>query len=467
MIRLRFAPSPTGSMHVGGVRTALFNWLFAKKNNGKFILRIEDTDKERSSKESEREIINSLKWCGLDWDEGPDIGGEYGPYRQSERLDIYKKYINFLIEKNMAYYAVYDKNNNEIYTSNNYPEKYKNESIVVKFRVNKNGITEYNDLLKGNIKFRNDLIDDFIILRSNGIPVYNFTVVIDDHFMKITHVIRGEDHISNTQKQIMLYKAFGWDIPEFMHIPLILGNDRKPLSKRHGGTSVEYFRKEGILKDALMNYLALLGWTINDEIFDYKDKINDFSPDNISNKGVIFDYDKLEWLCGKHLRLMDADQLINEYIDWLKYTDNHVLKDYIIKNIEYSKKVILICREKINTLKQLKDFSYNFFIDDFDYEEKYIEKYLKKEWIIELIKTSIEKFENLEDFSIENVEKILREIAELKITSKKNTFQSIRGAVLGKLVTPGLFESIAVLGKDRVLSRLRRVEVFINEYFKK
>nr|WP_240739143.1 glutamate--tRNA ligase family protein [Marinitoga lauensis] len=380
MIRLRFAPSPTGSMHVGGARTALFNWLYAKKNNGDFILRIEDTDIERSTKKSENEIINSLKWCGLNWNEGPDVGGEYGPYRQSERLDIYKKYINFLIEKNMAYYAVYDKNNNEIYTSNSYPEEYKNESIVVKFRVNREGITEFDDLIKGKIQFRNDLLSDFIILRSNGIPVYNFTVVIDDHLMNITHVIRGEDHISNTQKQIMIYKALDWVPPKFMHIPLILGSDRKPLSKRHGGTSIEYFRKEGILKEALMNYLALLGWTIEEEIFNYKDKVDSFSPEKLSNKGVIFDYEKLEWICGKHLRMKNIDELFDEFTEWLEYTDNIYIKEKILKDKDYSLNVLSICREKVNTLKQLKDFSYNFFVEDFDYEEKFIEKFLKKEW---------------------------------------------------------------------------------------
>ncbi|SHE53563.1 glutamyl-tRNA synthetase [Marinitoga hydrogenitolerans DSM 16785] len=467
MVRLRFAPSPTGNLHVGGVRTALFNWLFAKKYNGKFVLRIEDTDLERSTKEYEESIIEALKWCGLDWDEGPDIGGDFGPYRQSERIKLYKKYINLLIEKNMAYYAVYDKNNNIIHVSKEYPEKYKDESIVVKFKVNKNINTEFNDLLKGRIQFRNNLIEDFIILRSNGIPVYNFTVVIDDHFMHITHVIRGEDHISNTQKQIMIYNALGWEIPKFMHIPLILGNDRKPLSKRHGGTTVDYFRKEGILKDALMNYLALLGWTVDNEIFKFKDKINSFSPEKISNKGVIFDYEKLEWICGKHLREKDINGVYFEFIEWLKYTEDYKTENIISENKEYSLKVLGICREKINTFKQLKEFMYNFFIDDFNYEERFVEKYLKKEWAKDVIKVSIEKFEKLEDYSLENVEKTVREIAELKFTSKKNTFQIIRGSVLGKLVTPGLFESISVLGKIRVITRLRKAEVYINEYFGK
>ncbi|KLO25083.1 MULTISPECIES: glutamate--tRNA ligase [unclassified Marinitoga] len=467
MIRLRFAPSPTGNLHVGGVRTALFNWLFARKNNGKFVLRIEDTDTERSKKEFEDNIIEALKWCNLNWDEGPDINGNYGPYRQSERLELYRKYINLLIEKNMAYYAVYNNDNEEFFVSNTYPENYKEYSIVVKFKVNKKGFTEFNDLLKGNIKFRNDLLDDFIILRSNGIPVYNFTVVIDDHFMNITHVIRGEDHISNTQKQIMLYKAFGWKVPEFMHIPLILGNDKKPLSKRHGGTTVEYFRNEGILSDALMNYLALLGWTVEEEIFNFKDKVSLFTPQKISNKGVVFDYEKLEWMCGKHLRMKKIESLYFEFIEWLDYQKDFSLKNKIEEDKEYSLNVLSICREKVNTLKQLKDFSYNFFIDDFYYEDKFLDKFLKKDWAIDLIKISQEKFENLEEYTVENVENVIRNIADLKITSKKNTFQTIRGIVLGKLVTPGLFESIAILGKEKTLSRFKKAEVFIYEHFRK
>ncbi|GAB6189056.1 glutamate--tRNA ligase [Marinitoga arctica] len=466
MFRLRFAPSPTGDLHVGGVRTALFNWLYARKYNGKFILRIEDTDLERSSKDYENNILKSLKWCGIDWDEGPDIGGDYGSYRQSERLEIYEKYINYLIENNKAYYAVYDKDNNEIFTSTKYPEKYKNESIVVKFKVDKNGNTNFDDLLKGRISFRNDLLDDFIIKRSNGIPVYNFTVVIDDHFMKITHVIRGEDHISNTQKQIMLYKAFGWEPPKFMHIPLILGNDRKPLSKRHGGTTVEYFRKEGILRDALMNYLALLGWTIDDEIFLFREKLESFSPDKLSNKGVIFDYEKLEWICGKHLRMKEIEDIMDLYIEWLDYIGYLSMKEKILEDKSFSLNVLSISREKVNTLKQLEEFSRNFFIENFHYEERFIEKFLKKEWSSELVKIAKKRFEELEDYTIENVEKVIRELADLKITSKKNTFQTIRGIVLGKLVTPGLFESISVLGKEKTISRFRKAEVFLNEYIK-
>ncbi|MBZ4650491.1 glutamate--tRNA ligase family protein, partial [Thermosipho sp. (in: thermotogales)] len=263
MLRLRFAPSPTGYLHVGGARTALFNWMFARKNNGKFIIRIEDTDTERSKKEFEEKILNALKWLKIDWDEGPDVGGNFGPYRQSERIDIYKKYVDILISEKKAYYAVYH-GQEEIEQSYEFPEKYANKedfSIVVKFKIPKQGNTSFNDLLKGEMIFDNNLVDDFIIIKSNGFPTYNFAVVIDDHLMKISHVFRGEDHLSNTQKQILIYNAFDWQHPVFMHIPLILGNDRTPLSKRHGGTSVDFFKENGFLNKALLNYLAILGWS--------------------------------------------------------------------------------------------------------------------------------------------------------------------------------------------------------------
>jgi len=274
VIRVRFAPSPTGYLHVGGVRTALFNWYYSKKNNGKFILRIEDTDVERSKKEYEDIILDDFKWCGIDYDEGPDKNGEYGPYRQSERFDTYKKYIDKLIVEKKAYYAIYSKEDNTkiIKKSYEYPKKYYDEdySITINFKVEKNKKISFNDLIKGEMIFDSNTYNDFVIFRSNGVPMYNFTVVIDDYLMNITHVFRGEDHLSNTPKQIMLYEALGFKKPEFAHIPLIIGEDKAPLSKRHGGTSVAYFKEEGYLPSALMNYLAVLGWSTEEQVFNLK-----------------------------------------------------------------------------------------------------------------------------------------------------------------------------------------------------
>jgi len=456
MVKVRFAPSPTGYLHVGGVRTTLFNYLFARKNNGKLVLRIEDTDFERSKKEYEDIIINDLKWCGIDYDEGPEKGGDYGPYRQSERLDIYRKYVDFLIKEKKAYYAVYNPENNEeiIHKSFEFPQEYsdKKYSISVKFKVPENTKIVFDDMIKGNMEFDTEVFDDFVIQRSSGIPMYNFTVVIDDYLMKITHVIRGEDHISNTPKQIMLYDALGFEKPVFAHIPLILGEDKAPLSKRHGGTSVTFFKEEGYLPDAVMNYLGILGWTVENEIFDFKDKCKDFDISMISNKSVVFDYKKLLWVNEVHLRTKSIEYITENFKNWLDINGKSVSADE-----EYLKNVLNISREKVSNLKQLFEFSENFFIDDFSYDEKYV-TLSKKEWFGKVLEKSCEMFENSYDYSTEGIEKVLSQIAETGITGRKNVYQTVRGAILGKLVTPGLYESISVLGKEKTIRRIKRVK---------
>ncbi len=464
MVRTRFAPSPTGHLHVGGARTALFNWLFTRREGGRFILRIEDTDVERSSKEYEASILDSLRWLGLDWDEGPDIGGEFGPYRQSERKEkgIYNEYARQLVEMKRAVYVVYDMENREkeILESSEYPADYaqRGHDITIKFKMPKGDRIKFYDYLKGNVEFSSDDLGNFIIMKSNGFPTYNFAVVVDDHLMGITHVFRGEDHLSNTPKQIIVYKAFGWEIPRFMHIPLILGKDRSPLSKRHGATSVDHFRAEGYLSDGLLNYLALLGWKVEEgkEIFRISERLESFDLSDISNKSVIFDYEKLEWVNGKHMRMMDVEVLCLEFRRYLDYIGMIELLDLLDKDKLYTIEVLGVCREKVNTMKQLLDISMPFFLEEYDYEERYIEDYLKKEFAVPLLREAIEMFNKNEDWTVDGCEKVMRELAAKQIASKKKTFQLIRGAILGKLVTPGLFISLSILGKGRVISRLSR-----------
>lgn len=457
-VRLRFAPSPTGYLHVGGARTALFNWLYARKMRGKFIIRIEDTDLQRSTMEYERAILEALKWCGLDWDEGPDVGGPFGPYRQSERTraGIYAEYARKLVEKGSAYYTVYDKidRKKELFRTFEFPRSYVEEGhdVTVSFKVPE-GKTRFYDLLKGELEFDNSTIEDFVMIKSDGFPTYNFAVVIDDHLMNITHVFRGEDHVSNTPKQIMLYRALGWDTPQFMHIPLILGFDRTPLSKRHGATSVEHFRSIGILSRGLMNYLALLGWSVGEEeIFNVKERIDQFDPSTISNKGVIFDPSKLEWVNGKHMRMMSVDELFKEFEDWINFTGKKKLpmdRDYVLRVIE-------VCREKVNTLAQLYEFSYPFFFDDFEYEDQFVSDYLMNPYAEDILKKAVEMFEKLDDWSVNGTEKVCRELAQTGVASKNKVFQTIRGAVTGRLVTPGLFETLSILGKKKTIERLTK-----------
>ncbi|HOL03544.1 MAG TPA: glutamate--tRNA ligase [Fervidobacterium sp.] len=446
-VRVRFAPSPTGYLHVGGARTALFNWLYARKNGGKFILRIEDTDTERSTRESEEMIMRDLKWLGLNWDEGPDVGGDFGPYRQSERLDLYKTFAEKLIESGHAYFAVYDKEDPKkvLYTSVQRPSDGTAYTIV--FKVPKNKIISYDDMLKGTIEFSTEYMEDFIIFKSNGFPVYNYAVVIDDHTMNITHVLRGEDHISNTPKQILIYEALGWQPPKFMHIPLILGADKTPLSKRHGATAVEYFRREGYLAKALVNYLAILGWSVDEEIFDYVEKVSSFSPEQISNKNVVFDYQKLEWVNSKHMKMLSSEQMYEQFLDWQRFTGN---------DKQVPKPVFEICKEKVNTLRQLYEFALPFIEEEYEYSDEYVEKFLKKPEARDIIQNALQEFSALDEYNIESVEATLRKIASTLQIGTNKVFQTIRGALLGKLVTPGLFESIVVLGKEKTKRRLKR-----------
>lgn len=453
-IRVRFAPSPTGFLHVGGARTALFNWLFAKKAGGKFILRIEDTDSLRSSKESEDSIIEDLKWCKMTWDEGPDIGGASGPYRQSERIEggIYDPYEHELIDSGNAYYALYSEDNpKEIvkkFSSHTEADDYKikGRSVTVNFKI-PNGKTIFHDIAKGDMEFDNSTFEDMVIVKSDGYPTYNFAVVVDDHLMEISHVIRGEDHLTNTPKQIMMYRALGWKLPEFMHIPLLLGSDRTPLSKRHGATSVSYFRSYGIMNIAFVNYLSLLGWNVNDEIFNPFEKIEMFDLNSLSNKPSVFDYKKIEWINGQHMRQIDLDKLIGYFKEWAGFEDVKALKWF--DDYEYSRKVFDICRQKVNTMKILDEFAKPFF-ENVKVDEKSTERLSGEDAVLSNFK---EKIESLSDWTVENIEKLIREMPTEPF-DRKEFFRILRIVLLGQTVTPGLFESIYVLGKKRVIERI-------------
>lgn len=424
-VRVRFAPSPTGYLHVGGARTALFDWLFARKVNGKFVLRIEDTDVERSTKESEISIIEDLKWCNLNWDEGPDIGGPYGPYRQTERIQmkIYDPYAHKLIDLGKAYYALYSQNDQkeivEKFSSHEKALEYRSEgkSVTVNFKIPE-GKTLFHDIAKGEMEFDNSTFDDIVIVKSNGYPTYNFAVVVDDHLMKITHVVRGEDHLTNTPKQIMMYRALGWELPEFMHIPLILGPDRTPLSKRHGATSVNYFRSYGIINVAFMNYLALLGWNVNEEVFNPFEKVESFDLDSLSNKPAVFDYTKVEWINGQHIRTMPIEEVIKEFKGWALAEDEEALKWF--DNSDYSKSVFEICRQKVNTLKVLDEFAKPFF-RDLPISKEALEV-LKRKDLEEILSKVHEMIDGIEDWSVEKIEQSLR-TTSIEGLTKKELFQ--------------------------------------------
>ncbi len=378
-MRLRFAPSPTGYIHVGNVRTALFNFLHAKKHNGKFILRIEDTDIERSTKEYEKSLLESIKWLGLSWDEGPDVGGNYGPYRQSERKDIYTKYAEKLLNEGKAYYCFCSEKElekeREMARKEGKPYKYsgkcrnlsmetakqriKNgEKPVIRFKMPQETDFHYKDIIRGEINFDLSLFGDFVIIRSNGLPSYNYAVVIDDHLMEITDVIRGEDHISNTPKQIKLYEAFGWIPPNFGHLSMVLGPDGSPLSKRHGATSLVQFNEMGYLPEALLNYLAMLGWAPPEEreILSPSELVELFDITKVSKSGAIFDYNKLNWVNRKHIQKLTEWEILKRGEKFLK---EKIIVDELDsigeKEKEWLKKAVSSIKTNLTLLKDLPE----------------------------------------------------------------------------------------------------------------
>ena len=482
-IRVRFAPSPTGYLHIGGARTALFNYFFAKRNNGKFILRIEDTDTERLKEDSVSQIISSMKWLGMDWDEGPEKEGEYGPYFQSERMDLYRREIKRLIDEGKAYYCFCTEEDiekeREEQKSLKVPYRYsgkclsltkeeieenlkKGKPYVIRVKIPNEGITEVKDIIRGTVSFDNSQLDDYIILKSNNIPTYNFACVVDDHLMKISHVIRAEEHLSNTPKQVLIYKALGYPIPKFAHISMILAPDRSKLSKRHGATSVEEFKEQGYLKESLVNYLTLLGWSPgnDNEIFEIDDTIAKFSLDSVSKTSAIYDTNKLAWMNGIYLRELDLDYITEETIPFL-IEKNLIKEDEVKEKHDYIRRVVDAVREKVKLLPEIADASEYFFKEISEYDPKGIEKRFKNENAIRLLSEGIEALKNAQDFKVDTVEKIYRDLIDKLEIKGGDIIHPTRLAISGKTVGPGLFDIISILGKEECLKRMGNAIEFI------
>ncbi|MBP7792669.1 MAG: glutamate--tRNA ligase [Candidatus Goldbacteria bacterium] len=478
MIRVRFAPSPTGYLHIGGARTALFNWLFAKKHGGKFILRIEDTDKERSTTESLDGILKSLRWLGLNWDEGPDAGGPFAPYFQSQRLDVYMKYVKKLLDEKKAYkcFCTKEELENERKKAESekrafkYSGKCRNLTdqevkqkedaglpFTVRIKIEQTGETVIKDKIRGDVVFQNAVLDDFIILRADKMPIYNFVVVIDDALMEITHVIRGEDHLSNTPKQIQIYRAIGFPVPEFAHIPLILGPDKSKLSKRHGETSCEAYEKEGFLPEAFINYLALLGWSPDGEKTEMTvdEIISEFSLEKVHKAGAIFDKQKLLWLNGVYIRKKSIDELTQLCIPYLK-KDGLISEDDVNDRREYIKKVISLQQEKIKTLSEISQLSVYFFKDEInltDDARKVLEKNRQDvNKVIGIFKNIILET-GTEKSKVEERLRVDMENAGIK---PKIFMHIIRIALTGSTIGPGLFDIVETLGREACLKRLEK-----------
>jgi glutamyl-tRNA synthetase len=457
----RFPPSPTGYLHVGGARTALFNWLYARNKKGKFVLRIEDTDTVRSTQESVDAIFEALEWLGIDWDDGP--------YFQSKRFDIYKEYIQKLVQSGNAYYCTCSSEQIEdmrkkAMASGGKPkydgtcrEKGLSETkgAVIRFKAPLSGTTVLQDMIKKNIVFQNSELDDFIIQRSDGTPTYNLAVVVDDITMNINTVIRGDDHVNNTPKQIQLYEAFGEKLPVFGHVPMVLGKDKARLSKRHGAMSVTEYREMGYLPDALLNYLVRLGWSFGDQEFFTRDElIEKFTIKNIGRSPGVFDQEKLQALNADHIKVTPPMELADHLLPFLEK------KGYVAEKNVYLEAVIKTLNTRSKTLDDMAESAYFYYQDDFQYDEKAANKFLKQS-SLQALEKLVEGLEQLADFSEKNLEAVF--IAVMDATGLKlgKIAQPVRVALTGKTVSPGIFETIEVLGKDRVVSRLKRAIEYI------
>ncbi|VBB08506.1 glutamyl/glutaminyl-trna synthetase [Lucifera butyrica] len=483
-LRVRFAPSPTGPFHIGGARSALFNWLLARKQGGKLILRIEDTDLERSSRESEENIKEALRWLGLDWDEGIDKGGDFGPYRQTERLTIYNDYTQKLLAAGMAYpcycteeeleverQAMLDKGETPRYTGRclhlTQEEKARFEAEgrkpVIRFRVPENKQIVFKDMVRGTVSFDSNGIGDFVIVKSDGIPVYNYAVVLDDALMNITHVIRAEEHLSNTPRQILIYEALDLPLPQFGHISLILGKDRAKMSKRHGATSVDQYRKLGYLPEALVNFLALLGWAPvgEQEIFSCSELIEQFSMDRVAKNPAVFDVDKLNWINAHYIKLAAPEAVMElalphlQAAGYIGATLNEEERVWLIK-------VVAAVQEYISYAAQVVDHVDIFFNDEVKFENEEAAGILKDPDISKVMAAFREKLMALDVIDVPSVQAVLKAVVkELKLGGKK-VYMPIRVALTGKMHGPELFQIIPLLGRERTLSRMEATLAKIN-----
>lgn len=425
-IKVRFAPSPTGYLHIGGARTALFNWLFARHNKGVFLLRIEDTDQQRSTEAATQAILDSMKWLGLEWDEGP--------YFQSQRLSIYKQNAEKLVSNGKAFYDTDAEGRR-----------------AIRFRM-QDGVTEINDLIHGTIAFDTSLIEDFVILKADGFPTYNFACVVDDAEMGITHIIRGDDHISNTPKQIALYQAFGFKLPEFAHIPMILGEDGSRLSKRHGATSVTEYRDKGYLPHALVNFLALLGWSPgNDqEIISITEMIEKFTLKRANKTSAQFNNTKLDWMNGQYIKNTPVELLTAEVKRFFEKSGNATVE---IPG-EWLTNLVKLYHERFKTFQDLLNQTRFFFTDMIEYDQAAADKFLRKEGIGALLKEVHSAISQVDTFDKKKLEDALRALTEALGVGFSKLAQPIRVAITGKSVSAGIFETMELLGKEKTLKRL-------------
>lgn len=471
-VRVRFAPSPTGTPHIGNVRTALFNWLWARHTNGKFILRVEDTDQSREVENGLELIMDSLRFLGLDWDEGPDIGGAYGPYRQSERLHLYQRYADELIARGAAYYCYctpeelaqmrkdqeargeptrYDRRCRYLTPEQRADRNAQGLPRVVRLAVPLDGSTTLPDFIHGDITIPNADVDDQVLMKSDGFPTYHMAVVVDDHLMEITHVMRGDEWISSFPKHILLYKAFGWTPPQFGHMPVVLGPDKRKLSKRHGATSVIQFRDEGYLVEALVNFMALLGWAYDGEreLFTRAELIEAFTLDHIHSSPAVFDRAKLDWMNGQYIRGLETEDLAERLLPFLTRAG-------LPADLETTKKIVPLVRERLKRLDEIAPLVDFIFQEHVEYDPKLLlAGKMNPADALNLLRSAGEVLDNFSSFDDEQaIEHELRALSEKLGLKPAQFFGVLRIALTGKTVTPPLVGTMTILGKAKVMARI-------------
>ena len=476
-IRVRYGPSPTGYPHVGNIRTALFNWLFARHHGGSFIVRIEDTDTARTVEGAVENILEALRWLGMDWDEGPSVGGEYGPYFQSQRLELYQAAAKRLVDQGDAYYCYctperleqmraeqikkkqppgYDRRCRQLSATGSLLKFMSGAKRVIRFMTPLEKQTTFTDLIRGEVTFENANIDDFVLLKSDGFPTYHLASVVDDHIMGISHVLRAEEWLSSTPRHLMLYKALGYKPPQFAHLPLLLGKDRSKLSKRHGTVSLTEYQEKGYLAEAMVNFLALLGWSLDDktELMTVQQLIENFSLERVSQTAAIFNQEKLDWMNGVYIRDLSLEEFTRRVIPFLERDLPPQVNRPL--SIEYINRITPLIHERAKTLAEVTELTNFFFLDELEYDPQVlVVKKMTRELAIKALETARKRLGRLAEFTEESLEEVLRPLAEELELKTGQLFGTLRVAVTGRAVAPPLFQTMAVLGRERCQERIK------------
>lgn len=479
-IRVRYAPSPTGHLHIGNARTALFNYLYARNKGGKFIIRIEDTDQKRNIEGGEQSQLKYLNWLGIDWDESVDVGGDYGPYRQSERNDLYEEYYSQLLEQGKAYKCYCSEEEleaeREAQIANGENPQYSGKcrhltaeqqaayeaegrKPSIRLKVPANKVYSFDDMVKGNVSFESDGIGDWVMVKKDGIPTYNFAVAIDDYLMKISHVLRGDDHISNTPKQLMVFEALGWEVPQYGHMTLIVNESRKKLSKRDESIIqfIEQYEELGYLPEALFNFIVLLGWSPagEEEIFTKEQLIEIFDANRLSKSPALFDKQKLTWMNNQYIKTLDLDKLVDISLPHL-IKSGRLPNELSDQETEWAKQLIALFQEKMSFGAEIVPLTELFFQDEINYEEE-AKEVLAEEQVSEVLTAFAQEVESLSEFKAEEIKSAMKAVQKATGQKGKNLFMPIRVATTGQTHGPDLPEAISLLGKEKVLNRLRQI----------